>query len=198
MKGKNYRALRSKQLAFYSLIFAAVLIIIAVYIAVLLVSPKLPAIPYISAASIDLNKSDDAQDTRNRIQIDKMGIEVPFFEGNESVLELGAWHRKPENGNPRVGGNFIVAAHRFEIGNTPGQTRQKSPFYKIDTLNVNDRIRVYYENKWYEYKVVKKTEVSPSALYIENSSAEPKLTLYSCLLNGAAAGRYVIEAVPVN
>ncbi len=187
----------NNRLASYGLVFAVVLIIIAVYISILLVSPKLPAIPYVVKTSIDLNVKDDTSDTRNRVQIQKMGVEVPFFEGGEEVLELGAWHRKPENGNPIMGGNFILAAHRFEIGNTPGQTKQQSPFYKIDQLEIGDVIRIFYENKWYDYKVAKKIEVPPTALYIENRSEEPKLTLYSCMLNGAAAGRYVIEATPV-
>jgi sortase (surface protein transpeptidase) len=195
---KLHNGFKKQQLASYGLVLSVVLITIAAYIGILLISPKLPAIAYISTAPIDLNKNDDNNDTRNRIQIDKMGVEVPFFEGDETVLELGAWHRKPENGNPQAGGNFILAAHRFEIGNTPGQTRQKSPFYKIDSLDINDKIRVYYENKWYDYKVTKKIEVPATALYIENKSVEPKLTLYSCSLNGAAAGRFVIEATPVN
>ena len=182
--------------AFFGLVFGLVTMAIVFYFGVILISPKLPPIPFVSASSIDLNTKDDENDLRNRIQIEKIGIEVPFSVGNEQVLELGAWHRHPENGNPEQGGNFVLAAHRFEIGNNPGQTRAKSPFYKIDNLDYGDDIRVFYEGKWYDYKVNKKYEVPPTALYIEEKSNEAKLTLYSCSLSGAAAGRFVIEAIP--
>lgn len=184
--------------AFFLLVAGALLLLIAIYLSFILVAPKLPAIPLVSSSTIDLNIKDDTADKRNRLQIEKIGIEVPFNTGSEQVLELGAWHRQPENGNPQTGGNFVLAAHRFEIGNTPGQTRTKSPFYKIDNLEQGDVIKIFYEGKWYSYKVNKKYEVPPTALYIENKSPEAKLTLYSCSLNGAAAGRFVIEALPSN
>ena len=170
--------------------------VLALYISILLLSPRLPSIPYVSASPIDLNTKDDENDNRNRIQIEKIGVEVPFYTGNEDVLEVGAWHRQPENGNPAQGGNFVLAAHRFEMGNTPGQTRTKSPFYRIDTLELGDNVRIFYEGQWYDYIVSKKYEVPDNALYIENTSVEPKLTLYSCSMRGPAAGRYVIEASP--
>ncbi len=80
--------------------------VLALYISILLLSPRLPSIPYVSASPIDLNTKDDENDNRNRIQIEKIGVEVPFYTGNEDVLELGAWHRQPENGNPAQGGNL--------------------------------------------------------------------------------------------
>ena len=169
----------------------------ALYFVLLYYSPSLPSIPVISASAIDLDTRDDNTDMRNRIQVQRLNLEVPYYNGESDVLNKGAWHRYPQNGNPENGGNFVLAAHRFELGLTPNQTKQKSPFYHIDGLQDGDEIKVMYNGKWYTYKVNKKYEVPATALYIENRSNEPKLTLYSCSLEGAAAGRYVIEAKPI-
>lgn len=196
MSHPTKRPTRHTAKSIFFLFVSTGLVLSVIYIGATLLAPQLTPIPYISASPIDLNKQNDATDNRNRVQIDKMGIEVPFFTGDANVLEKGAWHRKPENGNPEKGGNFILAAHRFEIGNTPGETRRKSPFFKIDSLVIGDKIRVFYQKKWYTYSVSDKIEVTPTSLYIENPSVEPRLTLYSCMLSGAAAGRYVIIATP--
>jgi LPXTG-site transpeptidase (sortase) family protein len=174
-----------------------VAIVIGLYIGLLVFAPTLPQIPIIATSPLVLNTKDDATDTRNRIQIQKINLEVPYFTGDtDATLDLGAWHRKPEQGNPVIGGNFILSAHRFELGLTPSRTKAKSPFYAIDKLQIGDEIRIYFEGKWYNYSVSKKYDVPPTALYIEQQSATPKLTLYSCSLQGAAAGRSVIEATP--
>jgi LPXTG-site transpeptidase (sortase) family protein len=173
-------------------------IVVGLYIGILVFAPKLPQIPLIASSPLALNTKDDATDMRNRIQIQKINLEVPYFTGDtDATLDLGAWHRKPEQGNPVIGGNFIVSAHRFELGFTPSRTKAKSPFYNIDKLEIGDEIRIYFEGNWYKYSVTKKYDVPPTALYIEQQSATPKLTLYSCSLQGAAAGRSVIEATPV-
>lgn len=169
---------------------------LGIYILLLVLSPKLP-LPQIGQgpSPIDLNTQDDAADDRNRIQIGKMNLEVPFFEGGADSLDKGAWHRYPERGNPRDGGNFILSAHRFNIGLTPAETKVRSPFYKLDSLKTGDDIRVFYNHQWYDYQVTRLYSVKPDAVEIEAPSEEPKLTLYSCSLAGSADGRYVIEAL---
>lgn len=175
-------------------IVSLVLMIAGVYILVLTQSANLPI-----ASPIDLNTSDDKNDPRNRIQIEKMNIEVPYFgEKTAAALEKGAWWRFPDRGNPQKGGNFILSAHRFYLGATPAGTKTRSPFYKLDKLNSGDKIRVFYEGKWYDYQVAKKYSVKPNATEIENKSVEAKLTLYTCSLRGSADGRVVIEAAPIS
>ncbi len=167
------------------------------YIGLLTFAPKLPNVPLVSQSPLAIRATDDATDTRNRIVIPKIDLEVPYFTGDtEATLDKGAWHRKPEQGNPVIGGNFILSAHRFELGLTPARTKAKSPFYNIDKLQTGDEIKIFFDGKWYSYNVTKKYDVPPTALYIERQSAEPKLTLYSCSLQGAAVGRSVIEASP--
>ncbi len=161
----------------------------------LLASPR-SAFPLHVKSPIDLNRADDANDHRNRIQIAKINLEVPFYTGNQAILSQGAWHRFPEIGNPEMGGNFILSAHRFYLGTSPGQTKTRSPFYRLDKLKKGDTLRVFYNNKWYSYVVDHTYSVKPGETSIEAPSQTAKLTLYSCSLKGEADGRVVVEAVP--
>lgn len=134
----------------------------------------------------------------NRLYIPAIGVDVAVVEGDtEAVLEKGAWHRRPENGNPEKGGNFVLSAHRFQMGATPQQTNEKSPFYHIDKLKEGDDIYVDYNGKRFNYKITRKYQVDRYAIAIESPSTEPKMTLYSCDLRGEQAGREVIEATPI-
>ncbi len=132
----------------------------------------------------------------DRLYIPQINVDVAIVTGDDSsALEKGAWHRKPENGNPETGGNFVLSAHRFVMDVTPQGTVEKSPFYNIDRLLVGDRLVVDYGGKRYEYGIKKKYAVKPNASEIEAKSDSPKMTLYSCTLQGSADGRDVIEAV---
>ncbi len=136
--------------------------------------------------------------TSDRLYVPKIGVDVSIAVGvNESTLAGGAWHRVPENGDPIEGGNFVLAAHRFHLGYTPQQTRAQSPFYHIDSLQNGDQIYVDYKGTRYAYEVTRRYKVAETDVYIEAPSTESKLTMYSCDLRGATAGREVIEAKPV-
>ena len=132
----------------------------------------------------------------NRIIIPKIGVDISYGEG-VAALDSGAQWRYPERGNPVDGGNFIIAAHRLTIKPTPQETIQKSPFYQIDKLNVGDEIIINYKGKRYGYKITEKKDVEPTAIEIENRTEQPRLTLYSCNLEGAASGRVVIFGEPL-
>ena len=134
--------------------------------------------------------------TENRLYIPKIDINLPYEQGDERVMEHGAWWRRPENGNPKDGGNFILSAHRFIMGLTPEQTLRKSPFYNIDKLALDDEITIDYQSERYVYVISKIYAVKPNAVEIENRTDESQLTLYSCTLGGAADGREVIVATP--
>lgn len=134
----------------------------------------------------------------NRLYIPQINVDIAVVTGEtDAALEQGAWHRKPENGNPKNGGNFVLSAHRFNFGFTPTQTRAKSPFYHIDKLSIGDQIYVDYEGTRYAYSVTKRYKVDRTATEIEQKSQDDKLTLYSCDLRGEKAGREVVEAKPV-
>ena len=153
--------------------------------------------------TIGLNPNDNSttrllakQDSSGQIlYIPKIDLNVSY-DVLESNLSVGAWWRRPSSGNPKDGGNFVLAAHRFEMGLTPNQTQQKSPFYHLEKLSIGDEIFVDYAGKRYDYVVSEKYSVKPDHLEIEDYSTVPKLTLYTCTLGGRNDGRDVIIAQP--
>ena len=161
-----------------------------IYLVVLLRSPSV----FDEAQAFTPQQLQSIKVDQNRVIIPKIGVNITYLSGNDDVLEKGAWWRYPERGNPVKGGNFILSAHRFSLGLTPGQTRTKSPFYHIEKLQVGDEIVVDYEGKRYEYGITEKFNVTPDQVSIESASEEAKLTLYSCTLKGSADGRVVLIA----
>lgn len=171
---------------------AVVLFVAGVYLLLLTIAPLLPRF-----GANEVVITDSTPIRNNRLYIDTIDVDVAIVEGGSEALEQGAWHRKPENGDPAKGGNFVLSAHRFQIGFTPGQTQELSPFYHIDKLQPGDEIVVDWNGKRYHYEVAKKYKVERSAVEIEALSQKAKLTLYSCDLAGEQAGREVIEARPL-
>lgn len=164
------------------------------YLLVLLQSPEI--VPQASASPVDEKTLIGKQE--NFIKIERLNLLVPFYTGDsELTLEKGAWHRFPERGDPEKGGNFILSAHRFRLGITPNETKERSPFYHLDKLQEKDIVDIYYNGKWYSYQIQKLYTVQPNATEIEEPSEEAKLTIYSCSLKGSADGRVVVEATPL-
>jgi LPXTG-site transpeptidase (sortase) family protein len=134
----------------------------------------------------------------DRLYIPSIGVDVAIVEGaNASSLSKGAWHRQPQNGNPAIGGNFVLSAHRFQLGATPQGTLKRSPFYAINKLNPGDKLWVDFHGSRYQYIVQRRYTVKPTQTDIESATSVAKLTLYSCTLRGSFDGREVIEALPV-
>lgn len=173
------------------------LLLAGIYLLVNVLAPSLPDLRP-SIVKLKLQALDSKPSDENRLYMPGINVDVAIVEGDTSaVLEKGAWHRKPQNGNPEKGGNFVLSAHRFELGITPQQTRDKSPFYNIDKVQLGEKIYVDYNKKRYTYEVTKKYKVDRNAIAIEDPSDVAKMTLYSCDLRGEAAGREVIEAKPL-
>lgn len=130
------------------------------------------------------------------LYIPAIDMSLPFASGGAHVLDHNAWWRKPENGNPADGGNFVLAAHRFELAPTPAETRRKSPLYSVHRLKEGDEIVVDYQGERYTYIISKIYRVKPTDIQIENRTPSSQLTLYTCTLNGDSDGRDVIIAHP--
>jgi len=138
--------------------------------------------------------------SQNRLYIPKINVDVEIVDINgdeKTALEKGAIHRAPNNGNPSEGGNFVLAAHRFQLGWNPELTRKKSPFYHIDQMQKGDQFYVDYDGTRYAYEVSDKKQVPSNASEIEQRTDEDQLTLYSCSLAGPDAGREVVIAKPI-
>lgn len=171
---------------------ALLLLVAGCYTLALIFSPTIA--PLISPTTIDVHALAQPSNSKNQLIIPKIGLQIAYTSGDESALDRGAWWRYPERGDPSVGGNFIIAAHRFSIQPTPGGTIEKSPFYNIDKLSIGDQVIVDYDGKRYIYEVAKTFDVTPDQTEIEAPSSEAKLTLYSCELGGSDVGRVVVIA----
>ncbi len=175
------------------LVLSLVMLAGGLYLLLLVLTPNIP--PLYPVESIDVKKLDEPKG--DRVVIPKIGVDVGIKTGGAEALDDGAWHRFPERGDPEKGGNFILSAHRFEIGFTPSETRRKSPFYHVEKLSVGDQIVVDFNGKRYGYEVIEKYQVKPDRVEIEAPSDEAKLTLYTCTLKGESDGREVIIAKPL-
>ncbi len=172
-------------------IFAVAICLIStgVYFMMLTLSPSVA--PLIFTKPIDAKSLPKAKIGENRIVIPRIGVNIHYDKGR-AALDRGAEWRQPNHGNPKDGGNFIIAAHRFSIQPTPQGTVEKSPFYNIDKMKLGDNIVVDYEGARYAYEITKIFDVKPDQTEIEAPSQEAKLTLYSCELGGSDTGRIVI------
>lgn len=148
-------------------------------------------------STTELIESTKSQPSKtDTLYIPAIDMSLPFASGGAHVLDHNAWWRKPENGNPADGGNFVLAAHRFELAPTPAETRRKSPLYSVHRLKEGDSIVVDYQGERYTYTISKIYRVKPTDIQIEDRTQEPQLTLYTCTLNGDSDGRDVIIAQP--
>lgn len=190
---KSVRRIRRQRWLAVGLVSAA-LIGGGVYTLLLTAAPRLQNLPFQANSWNAPVVFSDGELTGDRLYIPRLKLNILYKAGDASVLDNAAWHRYPDRGNPQEGGNFIIAAHRFEIGLTPSETRRKSPFYKIDTLQLGDKIYADFQGKRYVYEVSRKYEVKANQTEIEDRSSDAKMTLYSCTLQGSADGREVVEA----
>lgn len=171
-------------------VIAGILLVSGLYLLLLVLSPNIPIINPVH--EIDAKQLPAPQE--NTIYIPKIGVAVPLESDGAEALNEGAWHRFPERGDPEQGGNFIVSAHRFEIGLTPGQTARKSPFYNIGKLAVGDQVLVDFNKQRYAYEITEHNQVKPNQTEIESplsADQSPRLTLYTCTLKGESDGREV-------
>lgn len=196
----TYREGVSKHTKLPSLILACGTLGVGLYGLLLTLSPALPIDTNKAEATVKKLVAEQPKIGENRVYIPQINVDVPIVDinGNETVaLEKGAIHRMPESGNPKEGGNYVVAAHRFNIGLTPAMTRAKSPFYHIDKLKQGDQLYVDYDGVRYIYEIYEKKRVEETAVDIEARSADSRLTLYSCELTGPKDGREVVFAKPL-
>lgn len=192
-KGAQQKSRSSRVLNRIVLLVSILSLMGGIYLLILVLTPNIPALYPVQEIDVK-NMGEPSED---RIYIPKIGVSVPLATGGAEALEKGSWHRFPERGDPEKGGNFIVSAHRFSLGATPGQTRQKSPFYHIDKLEAGDQIIVDFNGKRYGYEIAEEKRVKPTQTEIEAASNVPKLTLYTCTLQGESDGREVFIAQPL-
>lgn len=136
--------------------------------------------------------SEDGRSYGFNLQIPSIGVDVKIVEGDsDSSLDLGVW-RRPDTGDPENGGNMVLTGHRFQYL-PPNNTT----FYHLPKVEVGDEIIVYWDEIEYDYIVNETFVVEPDAVEIEEDSAYPMLTLYTCTPLWTADKRFVVRAEPV-
>jgi LPXTG-site transpeptidase (sortase) family protein len=174
--------------------------IFAVYMAFNAFAPAIPL--YASAPDETVKKLTASKPAlnENRLFIPKINVNVATFPGEGTEipsLANGAVHRSPQSGNPKDGGNYVIAAHRFQLGYTPQQTREKSPFYHLDKLGAGDEVYVDFDGVRYAFKITERKFVDPTDPAVEARTDRDRLTLYSSELTGPASTREIVVAEPV-
>lgn len=128
----------------------------------------------------------------NRLIIPKIRVETAIVEGTApAALDSGVW-RRPGTGTPDLGGNTVLAGHRFMY------TAGPNTFYNLDQVQVGDKLAIFWDDVEYDYEVTSIDVVEPTDTYIEDPTAEPMLTLYTCTPVLTAADRLVVRAKPID
>jgi sortase A len=128
---------------------------------------------------------------KNSLVIPAMLLNQPTLEGPESnwfnLLKQGIW-RWPDSSTPDKGSNTVFLAHRFSY------TGPHGAFYYLDKLKPGDEIGVIWNGKTYNYTVVSSTEVPPTDTSIEDTTADARITLFTCTPLWHPVNRLVVVA----
>jgi len=116
------------------------------------------------------------------IQVDEVVIESDAPE----AVDWGVW-RRPQTSTPDKGGNTVLVAHRFAY--SAGAT-----FYHLDKMEVGEKFAVFWNDEEYIYEVFDIGVVPATAIEIEDNTAEPMMTLYTCTPIWTSVDRLVVKA----
>lgn len=185
---------RNRPRKWFLLVLALVLVLAGVYLSYLLAYPK---IQKKSAQEIKQSANEKPAPEKNTIFIPSVGIKADIKSGGPEILDEGfAWHRLSNQGDPTKGGNMIITGHSFVWGYKPDEVKKRSIFYDLKNSKVGDEVLINWDGKQYQYDISEVRTVKPTALEIEKPTKEPRLTIYTCTIEGAADGRVVVIAKP--
>lgn len=128
---------------------------------------SLPALPVVGTKPIP---------KENRLVIPSIGVDMPILEGpTERTLDRGGiWHI-PGTSNPSQGSNMVLSGHRWQYLPPSSMT-----LYLLDKVKLDEPIIVYWRGQEYDYRIVDRRVVDPSATDIQNPTEQPRLTIYTC------------------
>ena len=111
-------------------------------------------------------------------------LSIPKLKVNQPVLQMDsikALYREamilPWTSTPDKGGNTVLVGHAYYL--VKG-IYSKSTFYELDTMKAGDEIEMTWKGVKYTYVVAETKKVSPTEISIEDQTATPTLTIYSC------------------
>ncbi|HKR81464.1 MAG TPA: class E sortase [Candidatus Saccharimonadales bacterium] len=124
----------------------------------------------------------------NRLVVPSMHLDDQIFEGKDMrALKNGPW-RLPYTSTPDKGSNTVIVGHRYTYTNPRGT------FYNLDKIRLGDQVGVFWQGKKYTYTVTNINEVTSNSMGVESSSADARLTLYTCTPLWLPKDRLVIVA----
>ncbi|MFC1612923.1 sortase [Patescibacteria group bacterium] len=128
----------------------------------------------------------------NKIIIPKINVEMNIIEGDDekSSLRLGAW-LLPMSSSPDIGGNTIIAAHRYLYKPPSPKT-----FWDLDKLAVGDEFEITWAGEVYSYTVIETKIVEPDDVSILYNTAKPRATLFTCTPIYTSKKRLVVVGKP--
>jgi sortase A len=143
--------------------------------------------PYVLRNSTEVIDVPKPKPLDNRLVIPSIGVDQGVFQDGESSLDKGLWLR-PQGVAPDIDGNVVIAGHRFTYKNPNGE------FYNLDKVKPGDVIAIFWDQKEYNYVAREIIVVPANALYIEDPTDQPQLTLYTCTPVWSTANRLVVVA----
>jgi sortase A len=118
-----------------------------------------------------LNADFGARNAIGRVEIPKIGLSQPMFEGvGLDVLAGGPGHWAG-TAMPGDNGNSVVAGHRVT---------HTHPFLDIDQLQPGDQVVFTTGAGRFVYAVTQSFIVTPDATWIANPTSDPTMTLFAC------------------
>ncbi len=126
----------------------------------------------------------------DKLFIPGMELEETVYGGDKTALRKGVW-KLPKTSTPDKGGNTVLVGHRFTYKNPKGV------FYHLDKVKKGEPITLHWQGKAYEYQVTDIKVVPASEVSVEQNTAEPRLTIYTCTPLWSVKSRLVIIAEPL-
>jgi sortase A len=164
------------------LVVPAFLLALGLYLGFNLLSPLIFSVAEPRDRTANLLKTQQPQQDVDRLYIPKINANItiaPIGTDETEALNIGVASRSNQNGNPKAGGNYVLAAERFSLQLLPYDTFKKSPFYNLKNLQVGDDLFVDYKGTRFSYKIDARLEKASTDPSIEASSEEAKLTLFT-------------------
>ena len=111
------------------------------------------------------------------IEIPKLGIRYPVYEGtSDAVLNMGIGHI-PESAGLLAKGNCVLAGHNG--------SRQGEFFTKLSSVSIGDEVMITNSEKvTHTYRIEDTGIVGPFDLSITEPKEEETLTLFTCAYHG--------------
>jgi LPXTG-site transpeptidase (sortase) family protein len=125
---------------------------------------------------------------------------IPGIDVEAKILQLKSIDQLYDNSwilpwgsTPEKGGNTVIVAHRYLRRKQTSEEDIKT-FYNLPTMKAGDLVYLNYKGKKYEYQVFETMEVGTKDVWIEDNTADPMLTLYTCTPLWTSDRRFVVRA----